>query len=77
MRIKLCKKGIGMITSSLPLMRNWKEIEEEKIPKKYHKQKAYIDFWIFLVYNSIMIFQVIVKVQRQAAVLIISRSKMR
>ena len=77
MRIELCEKGIGMITSFLPLMRNWKEINIKKIPKKYHKQKAYIDFWIFLVYNAIMISQVIVKVQRHAAVSIISRSKMR
>lgn len=78
MRIELYKKGIGMITSSLPLMRNWNEIDKKKKnPKKYHKQEAYIDFWIFLVYNSIMISQVIVKVQRQAVVPIISRSKMR
>ena len=77
MRIELCKKRIGMMASSLPLMKNWRETDKKKIPKKYHKQKAYIDFWIFSVYNSTMISQVIVKVHRQAAVPIISRSKMR
>jgi hypothetical protein len=45
--------------------------------KDTHKKKVYIDFWIFLVYNSTMIFQVIVTFDRQAEGPIISRGKLR
>ena len=66
MRIELCKKG-GMMSLALPV-RNRKDS---------HKKKVYIDFWIFLVYNSTMISQVIVTIDRQAEGPIISRDKLR
>ena len=48
---------------------NWKNVVEKrketeisKIPGNSHKKEVYIDFWTFLVYNSIMISQVMVTV---------------
>jgi hypothetical protein len=67
MPIELCKS----------VLRYMKEAEKKKIPNKSHKKEAYIDFWMFLVYNSVMISQVILIIDRQAAELIISRSGIR
>jgi hypothetical protein len=59
------------------VLKNRKETDKRKILNKSHKKEAYIDFWIFLVYNSVMISQVILIIDRQTAEPIISRSKMR
>ena len=77
MRIKSCKKRVSMMTFSLPLEKNNKETEKKKILKKTNKQEVFIDFRIFLVYNSTMISQDIVTIDSQAAGPIISRSKLR
>ena len=67
MRIELCKKRIGMVSFAFPVGNR----------KESYKKKVYIDFWIFLVYNSTMISQVIVTIDRQAERPIISRGKLR
>ena len=67
MRIELCKNRIGMVSFAFPVGNR----------KDSHKKKVYIDFRIFLVYNSTMISQVIVTIDRQAEGPIISRGKLR
>ena len=75
MGIELCKKRIGMVSFAF-LWEIGKRPRKEN-PEEPHKKKSYIDFWIFLVYNSTMISQVIVRIDRQAAGPIMSRSKLR
>lgn len=67
MRIEFCKKRIGMLSFAFPVGNR----------KDSHKKKVYIDFWIFLVYNSTMISQVIATIDRQAEGPIISRGELR
>ena len=67
MRIELCKKRIGMMSFAFPVGNR----------KESHKKKVYIDFRIFLVYNSTMISQAIVTIDRQAEGPIIRRVKLR
>jgi hypothetical protein len=71
------QKMIGILSFVFLVLRNRKETDIKKIPNKSHKKEAYIDFWMFLVYNSVMISQVILTIVRQTAEPIISRSKMR
>lgn len=77
MQIELYRKRIGIMKLIFLVLKNKKEIGKKKIPNKSYKVKANIDFWMFLVYNSIMISQVFVTIDPQAAEPIIRRSKSR
>jgi len=66
---------LGAMDLIFLVLENKKEIDPKIIPNKSHKVKVNIDFRMFLVYNPIMISQVFVTIDPQAAEPIIRRSK--
>jgi len=75
MQIERYGKRTGIMNLIFLVRENKKKIGRKKIPAKSYKVKVNIDFQLFLVYNSIMISQVFVTIDPQAAEPIIRRSK--